>query len=116
MGIDPQSALQMQLGLGELARLGQSAAQVGFCVSVVRTQADGGAIVLNRFEESILRDKSTCQIVVRVKIVWLCTKRGMQIWYGLADSPRGQGRRTQGIIGACALRRQSPPRSQARGS
>ncbi len=65
MGIDPQSALQVQLGLGELARLGQSAAQVGFCVGVVRMQADGGAIVLNRFEESILRDKSTCQIVVR---------------------------------------------------
>src|SRR2546430_11109796 len=40
----------------------------------------------------------------RVKIVWLCTKRGMQIWYGLADSPRGQERRTQGIIGGSVLR------------
>src|SRR2546430_15944710 len=40
----------------------------------------------------------------RVKIVWLRAKRGIQIWYGLADSPRGQERRTQGIIGGSVLR------------
>jgi len=54
MGIDPQGALKMQLGLGELARFGQSAAQVGLGVSIVRTQADGNAIVLYCCEESCL--------------------------------------------------------------
>src|SRR5207245_11445942 len=84
--------------------LGQIAARCVFGVGVVRMQADGVAIGINGIEESILRDKSTCQIVVRVKIVWLRAKRGIQIWYGLADSPRGQERRTQGIIGGSVLR------------
>ena len=61
----------MELGLGKLACFGQSAAQVGLRVGVVWTQADGGAIVLNRLEEFTLRDKSICQIVVRIEIVWL---------------------------------------------
>src|SRR2546429_8044702 len=89
----------MQLGLRELARFGQSVTQVGLRVGVVRMQADSGAIVRNCLEELILRSKSTCQIVLRVKIVWLRPERGIQIWYGLADSPRGQERRAQGIIG-----------------
>src|SRR5260370_41074266 len=66
-------------------------------------QADGGSIVLNRFEKFILRDESICQIVVRVKVVWLRSECGIQIWYGFADSPRGQERSSQGIIGGCIL-------------
>src|SRR5260370_39679324 len=62
-------------------------------------QADGGSIVLNRFEKFILRDESICQIVVRVKVVWLRPECGIQIWYGFADSPSGQERSSQGIIG-----------------
>ncbi len=60
--------------------------------------------MLNCLEELILRSKSTCQIVVRVKIVWLRPERGIQIWYGLADATRGQERRAQGIIGGSVLR------------
>ena len=89
IGIDPQGALKMQLGLGELACFGQSAAQVGLRVGVVRMQANGGTIVFNCFEKPILRDKSICQIVVRVKIISLRPERGIQIWYGFADAPRG---------------------------
>src|SRR5258708_9244818 len=109
MGIDPQSTLKMQPSLGELARFGQSAAQVGLRVSVVRMQADGSAIVVNCFEEFVLRDKGICQIVVRVKIVWLHPEPGMEIGDGFADSPRSQEERPQGFICATALRPTNNP-------
>ena len=82
----------MQLRFGQVARFGQSAAQVGLRVSIVWMQADSRAIVLNCFDESILRGKSICQIVMSIKIVWLRPKGSIQIWQSLANSSRGQER------------------------
>src|SRR6266567_411173 len=88
IGIDLQGALKMQLGLGELACFGQSAAQVGLRVSVVWMQADGGAIMLNRFQEFALGGKGVCQIVVRVKVVWLYLEGEGALRIRTAESPR----------------------------
>src|SRR6266568_1823198 len=89
IGIDLQGALKMQLGLR---------------VSVVWMQADGGAIMLNRFQEFVLGGKGICQIVVRVKVVWLYLESGGQMRNGIVDSPRSKESRAKGIVGGGILR------------
>src|ERR1700745_251871 len=72
VGIDPQGALKMKLGFRKLAYFRQSTPQIGFRVCIIRAQADGGTIVLNCVQEFVLRGKSIRQIVLCVKVVWLC--------------------------------------------
>ena len=89
IGINLQGALKMNLCFREIAGFGQRAAQIRLCIGVVRTQADGCAIMFNRLNEFVLRSKSICQIVVRVEIVWLRLECRGKVRNGLAESAHG---------------------------